>query len=485
MKPDSPEKLDAMFDPSSIAIVGATENIAKWGFGVINSLMIREPDVEIYPVNPGRDEVFGLEAYDDLTKISVEVDLAVIAVPPSVVPEVMEDCVEKGVKIAIVITAGFGETGEEGLKLQEEIAEIAHQGETRVVGPNCMGHFNVHNDLYTSTFMPELTRGKISIISQSGNFGVYMVNKGAEEGFGFSKYITTGNEADLHFEDFLEYLAQDPDTEVIIGYIEELREGRRFLDLASEITKEKPIFLIKAGRTEVGSEAARSHTGAMAGDDSVYESVFRQTGVIRVKTLQDLFDTIKAFQLQPLPKGKGVGIITGGGGFGVLAADACQERGLDVPELSEETLNELDDVLPPRWSHGNPVDMVATGPLTYDCLPALLKDENVDIILAVYSLALAGGWGYDFVPEVKEIANKIVDRAAERERSNFEDFISMAKEFDKPIIGAGLSPFIKGSTLLDEIREKIPTYPSPERAARVVHHMVKYSAYLDEKSDSG
>ncbi len=482
MEFEYPSQINAMFDPDAVAVIGATEDIQKWGFGIINSFMLKEPDADLYLVNPNRDKIFDKKSYDSILDIPADIDLAVITIPAELVPGVVDECQEKGVETVIVISAGFGEAGNEDL--EEEMVEIAKSGGTRLVGPNCMGHFDAHSNLYTARFLPKIKEGNISVISQSGNFGVFIVKEGYQKDFGFSKYITTGNEADLGFVDFLEYLGDDPTTDVIVSYIEEIRDGERFKKIAPKITKEKPLFVLKAGETEAGTKAAASHTGAMAGDDRIYDGVFKQVGAIRVDTLEELFDTLEAMQKHPLPKGKNVGILTGGGGFGVIAADACEKSGLSVPELSEETMEKLDEVLPPRWSKGNPVDMVAAGALTYDCLPPLLKDDNIDIILAPYAFAMAGSAKLrDMIPEMEDEADEYYSEAMDWEDERTDEMIQLIEENDKPVLAAGLPGF--GETFLHEkVRKNFPTYPSPERAAQVLKYLTKYRSFLNrEKED--
>lgn len=478
---DYPDQIDAMFNPEAVAVIGATEDIQKWGFGIINSYLLREPDIDLYLVNPNRDEIFGRKSYDSILDIPDDIDLAVITIPAKIVPDAVDECQEKGVETVIVISAGFSEAGNEDLA--EEMVENARDGGVRIVGPNCMGHFDTSSSLYTARFFPSIGEGNISVISQSGNFGVFIVKEGYKKDFGFSKYITTGNEADLGFVDFLEYLGDDPSTDIIVSYIEEIRDGERFKEVAPKITKDKPLFVLKAGETEAGTKAAASHTGAMAGDDRIYDGVFKQVGAIRVETLEELFDTLEALQKQPLPEGKNVGILTGGGGFGVIAADACEKSGLSVPDLSDETMEKLDEVLPPRWSKGNPVDMVAAGALTYDCLPPLLKDENIDIILAPYALAMSGSAKTrEMIPEVEEEADEFYSEAMEWEDNKTDEVIQLLEEHEKPLLAAGLPGFSETS-LHEKVRKNLPTYPSPERAAQVLKYLTRYRSFLNQEKE--
>ncbi|GAG22113.1 unnamed protein product, partial [marine sediment metagenome] len=254
--------------------------------------------------------------------------------PTDSVPAAVQECVDKGVKAAIIVTAGFRETGEEGSQLESEVLRIARKGGIRIVGPNCMGHFNTAEDLF-SAGPRGIRRGPLALISQSGNFGEYILERGNEKGAAFSKYVSSGNEADLTVEDYLEFFAEDEETKVICAYIEGIKDGRRFFDLARHITKEKPFVVMKVGRTAEAARAVLSHTGSLAGSDAVHDAIFRQCGVIRVEEVDELLDIALALIRQPLPRGKKVGILTAGGGFGAVATDACRRYGLEVPALSE------------------------------------------------------------------------------------------------------------------------------------------------------
>lgn len=484
MTEELPNPLEAFFDPSSIAIVGASGNMEKWGFGVLSQFVTKDPDVEVYPINPNKNEILGMKTYKSIKEVPDGIDLVIIVVSKEAIPDIVESCKNKDVENILIITAGFAEVGEEEREFQEEIVKIAHEGKTRIAGPNSMGHVNVHADLYTTRLMPRLKKGGISIISQSGTFGIHIIRNGSEEGLGFSKYISTGNEADYKFEDYVEYMGKDPDTDIIVGYIEGLRNGRKFLDVAREVTKEKPIFVLKVGRTEEGSEAIDSHTGAMAGENSVYKGMFRQSGVLQARNMPELIGAVKIYNLQPLPKGKGVGILTGGGGFGCLTTDEAIEHGLEVPSLSQGTMGRLNDILPPRWSRGNPVDMAAAyGIKTYECLSALLNDENFDIIIAAQCLGMSSIMNLsDLVPsDYGEEAEKRAKKYKEIERENFEEILSLMKESNKTVVGIG-TPGIANAEdeLTKKIRKEIPMFVSPSVAVGAISLLVEYHEYLSE-----
>ena len=377
----------ALFNPESVAVVGASNSLEKWGGGVFSSVL-RTPSLKrVYAINKNTKEVQGVKTYPSVRDLPEPVDFVAIVIPFIDVLQVVQDCVARGVKVALIITAGLGETGPEGAKLQEEVVSTARKGGLRLVGPNCMGHFNTVNKFSTVRMGLSMDRGEIGVISESGTFAGHILQCGAEMGVGFSKFVSTGNEADLHLEDFLEYLAQDDETRIITAYIEGLREGRRFFRLAKEITKKKPIVVVKVGRTKAGVRSAKSHTSAIAGSDLVYDAMFRQTGVIRTDEVEELFDVASALLRLPLPRGNRVAILTMGGGFGCVASDACERLGLNVAPLSQQTIERLNDILPERWPHSNPVDTVGFGNVIFPCLWPLLEDENIDALLVIGIMA--------------------------------------------------------------------------------------------------
>jgi acetyltransferase len=471
-------QLESIFNPQSVAVIGASGVPGKWGFGVFSRLLLSHAARRLYPVNRQAAEVLGVRAYPDVGSIPGSVELAVIAVPPSAVPQVMRECAAKGVKAAVVITAGFGETGDEGKALENDVLAIARGAGLRFVGPNCMGHFSTATNMFT--FGGESVReGAIACISQSGNFGGYMLRRGSDMGVGFSKFVSTGNEADLHFEDYVEYLAADKDTKVITGYVEGLREPRRFFSLAREVTKRKPIVLIKVGRTPEGAKAAWSHTAALSGEDAVYDAALRQCGVIRVDEVDEMFDVAIALIGQPRPRGRRVAILTGGGGFGVVATDACVKFGLEVPSLLPQTLETLSSRLPERWSHANPVDMVGTNDLSYFCLGTLLKAENVDAVLGVSCVGYPKDVALDELelPAIDEIRRQ-VEFMVNAEEGLVDGLLERMWRYGKPLILAHSAGGQDAPAVLKLKKNNVFVYPSPERAARVLSRLVQYGEYL-------
>jgi acetyl-CoA synthetase (ADP-forming) len=474
----------SLFDPGSVAVIGASNTKGSWGYGIMRHLLDSDRR-KVYPVNPTAKKILGMPAYDNVIKIPGAVDLAVIAVSASKVLQVMQQCVQKGVKTAVVIAGGFAETGKEGGKLEAELVKIARQGDIRFIGPNSMGHADTYSQLITLAWMGEITPGPVALISQSGNMGHRIMLNGMSLGVGFSKFVCGGNEADLHLEDYLEYLAHDKETRIITAYIEGLREGRRFLQLAREITLKKPIVAIKAGGTKESARAAMSHTAALTGSDAVYEAAFKQAGVIRVEDDDDLCDVVTALLHQPLPRRSRAGILTIGGGLGVVAAEAVEREGLEVAHLTPATIEKMNTFLPPRWSHGNPVDMVGISmveyPKIFTTLWVLMEDKNVDAIL----LQAPVGFSTERLSAV--FSQEEMRAFREKEKNNLSLLRKRIGELGKPVLM--VKPAVEYASDPEVFslfrREGIPVYPSPRRAARVLDHLAWYKRYLDTNKENG
>lgn len=481
------QQLDSIFNPGPVAVIGASNTPGKWGFNIFSRVIASAAVRKVYPVNSRARDVLGVPAYPSILDIPGPVELAIIVVPVEAVPLAMRHCVQKGVKAAVVITAGFGEVGEEGKAVEREIVNIARSGGLRFVGPNCMGHFSTASKLFTTGEVGEnaIREGPIACVSQSGNFGGYILRRGAEMGVGFSKFVSTGNEADLHLEDYIEYLAQDEQTKVITTYVEGLRDRRRFFTLAKEVTRRKPIVIMKVGRTPQGAQAAWSHTAALAGEDAVHDAAFRQSGVIRVEEIDEMFDVAVALIGQPRPQGRRVAILTGGGGFGVVATDACVRLGLEMATLPPETLETLDRQLPPRWSHGNPVDMAGTSDMSYFCLGTLLKSPAVDAVLGISCVGYPSGPAPERIED--PVARKLAEHAsamAQAEAGLVDGLVERVWRYGKPLLLAD-APAGRRSPAVLALQEKgIFVYPTPERAAKVLGHLVRYGEYLASTNDS-
>ena len=476
------QHLDYLFNPQSVAVIGASSIPGKWGCDILNLLLTRG-ERKVYPINKNRAEVLGVKAYSSIREAPGPVDFAIITVSAETLPAAMEDCVQKGVKTALVISGGFAEIGVDGAKLEQEVVEIARRGGIRFIGPNCAGHLDTSSELFTAPYLPPMRKGPVAFVSQSGNLGLPVLAMGYEAGLGFSKYVSSGNEADLHFEDYLEYLGQDEETRLIMGYVEGLREGRRFLELSREITKKKPVVIMKVGRTDSGARAACSHTAALSGSDEICDVAFKQSGVIRVEEVRDLVEAALVLLSQPLPRGKRVAVLTVGGGLGVVAADALRRYGLEVPPLSPATMERLDSVLSGRWSRGNPVD--GSGDLSYPGLLPLLEDENIDaVIIAGPVWAPVGFSAFMSTPpwERDNLADldQVLQGVEEESLRNLEVTMQLMKQHQKPVVlSVWVTDDVKSGELYKKLeRNYLTPYPTPDRAAKALARLVEYSEYL-------
>jgi acyl-CoA synthetase (NDP forming) len=477
-RPSTANTWKDLFQPDSVAVIGASNVPGSWGFGIMQRLL-KAKKRRIYPVNPAVSEVMGTTACASVVDIPGPVDLAVIVVSALQVPSLLQECVLKGIRTAIIISGGFSETGEAGRKLETELVNIARQGNLHFVGPNTMGHMDTGSQLSTLPWTDNIPAGPVALLAQSGNMGHRILYNGRSSGIGFGKFVSTGNEADLRLEDYLEYLAKDNDTRIITAYIEGLREGRRFLQLAKEITVSKPIIVIKTGGTEVSARAATSHTGAIAGSNEVYAAAFRQSGVIRVEDDDELCDVASALIYHPLPRNNQIGILSIGGGPGVMAAEACEKEGLVVPPLLPSTIQKLDACLPPRWSQDNPVDMGgvsnAEHPVTFAALQALFEDENVGAILFQAAIALG-------IKHLLKTFNPDEARAVwKTEKKNLAMVARWVREYQKPVFMVRPTPEIFANRKdPDRLRRQgICLYPSLHRAVKVLRHLAWYGQYLD------
>jgi len=377
-----------IFAPQSIAVVGASRNAAQLGTQILHNLRDSGFRGSLYAVNPNATEIDLVPCYPSVRSIEGPVDLAVIAVPAKHVESVVDDCVAKGVRALVVITAGFGETGAAGREAEQRILEKVRAAGMRMVGPNCMGVLNTDANVrmhatFSGIFPP---RGNVAMSSQSGALGLAILDYARTIGIGFSTFISVGNKVDVSGNDLIQYWAEDPNTDVMLLYLESFGNPRKFGEIARRVGRKKPIVAVKAGRSASGARAASSHTGALAQSDAIVRDLFKQAGVIRTDTLEELFDIASLLANQPLPIGRRVAIMTNAGGPGILAADACEASGLSIAALSEETTAALREFLPSAAGFGNPIDMIASAtPEHYArTLKLLLADPNVDSVIIIY-----------------------------------------------------------------------------------------------------
>ena len=474
------KELNALFNPRSVAVVGATDNRGKWGFSTFRSVNTSFQG-DIYPVNTKAKTVFDRQAFARVTDIPGPVDLAVIVVPHDAVLPVMKDCVEKGAKAAVIISAGFQETGEKGRKLQDQVLAEARKGGLRFVGPNCMGTWSASCNLNAFMAPMPVMDGPLAFVTQGGNVGGSILRSANEKGVGFREYVSCGAAADIQIEDYIEYFGNDPSVRIILAYIEGLTDGRRFVEKVSAVTKNKPVIVMKSGTTVAGSRAAMSHSGALAGSDAAYDAAFEASGVIRAQTIGEFLDTAIGFLTQPLPAGDNVAILTGGGSYGVLCADACEASGLNVVELPEHVIEELNQHLPDRWSHGNPVDPAGDRDFGYYLqIPELLLPiEYVDTLLFMGF----GGFsqlGPDFIASGFTVGPMDQSPPTEDEFTHLVDkfladiIISWLKKYNKPVLTTTFGEMSM------QLEYGIYHYASPERAAMVLANLARYRKYLDK-----
>ncbi len=394
--------LKSFFEPSSVAVVGASREPGKLGHEVFRNIIEAGFRGKLYPINPKADEVLGLKCYPSIKDVTDEVELAVIIVPARFVPSVVADCGAKGVKAAIVISGGFGEVGSAGVELERQLMEAAKKANLRVVGPNCQGVNSTSVGLCASWPLVR-TKGPISVISQSGTILAAIACWAEEGGVGVNKLVALGNKCDVDETELLEYLAADEGTKVVALYIEGVRDGRKFLEVAQLAAEKKPILVLKGGRTAKGAEAVVSHTRSLAGKDAVFDAAFKQAGIHRALSVEELYDACKGFAQLPSPKGKNVAIVTSSGGSGILATDACEEFGLNVIELPTDVREGLKEKLPPECILRNPLDLTgsATSQMYDEALAALGRSEEVDSVIVIVG---------DPMPGISEVIAKHLSR---------------------------------------------------------------------------
>ncbi|MCC6460319.1 MAG: bifunctional acetate--CoA ligase family protein/GNAT family N-acetyltransferase [Saprospiraceae bacterium] len=451
--------LDKFFYPKSIAVVGATEKPQKIGFAVLRNLLAGGFKGAVYPVNPKYKSLAGVKCYSRLKDLPAPPDLVVLALPAALTPALMKDCQQAKAECAVVLSAGFKEAGPEGEALFRELRQQASACGVRLVGPNCLGLVTPAIGL-NATFAPTMPPpGRVAFISQSGALGSAILDWAADKKVGFSHFVSIGSMADISFEHLIDYFGSDSRTACILIYMENLANARKFMSAARAFARTKPIVILKAGASVQGARAALSHTGAMAGNDAVYDAAFRRAGVIRVQTIQQLFDCTQALATQPLPAGNRLAIVTNAGGPAILATDALEQRGGTLATLSADTLATLHQLLPAAWSKGNPVDILGDASVEQfrAAVHACLYDPNVDAVLAILTA--------QSVTDAEAIARTVVAESK--------------AVYSKPVYTSwmGLQTVKTGRAILEE--GKVPWYPFPERAVVTFMHMVRYRENLE------
>ncbi len=451
--------LEPFFNPHGVAVIGASRDPYKLGYGVVRNLAEIGYRGPVYPVNPAATHIMGYACYPSVADVPDPVDLAVVIVPAPSVVSVIEQCAERGIGHIIVASGGFGETGPEGRRLEADLAGVARKCGVRIVGPNCNGIIDTYTPISTAFTVGTPRSGDIGLVSQSGALCVVLMNIASHTGNGFSRLVSLGNQVDVSEAEILTSLAGDPHTHVIAAYIEGVVDGRAFMRAAEEAARRKPVVAIKAGHSSGGAKAVTSHTGALAGSAEAYAAAFRQCGVVQVDTMEGLFDCARTLAWQPLPQGNRVALLTNAGGVGILAADALEAAGLRLASLSDETRGALRLILPAAASVDNPVDVLAgSGSGIYAiALNSLLADAAVDAVLVI--VAPPQDW---YLPtSVAEVIAEVASLHA------------------KPVLASmmGLDPVDKALAILSQRR--IPNFAFPERAASPLAAMVTRQQWLE------
>ena len=449
--------LSSIFSPRSVAIIGATEALNSVGRTILENIVKGGFEGQIYPVNPKRDTVLGIQAYPSITAVPVAPDLAVIITPPPTVPGIVKDCGTRGVKGVIIISAGFKEIGAPGVELERQVLAEATKAGIRIVGPNCLGVM-VPGAKLNATFAADMARpGSVGFISQSGALCTAILDWSLKENVGFSAFVSLGSMLDVSWGDLIQHLGDDPNTKSIVMYMESIGDARAFLSAAREVALTKPIIVIKPGRTEAAAKAAASHTGSLTGSDEVLQAAFQRVGVLRVEAISELFDMAEVLAKQPRPKGPRLTIVTNAGGPGVLATDMLIGSGAQLANLSPETMEAFNKILPPTWSHNNPVDIIgdAKPELYAKSLEIAAKDPNTDGILVI-----------------------LTPQAMTDPTATAECLKPYAQIPNKPVIASWMGADIvaKGEDILNAAQ--IPTFKYPDRAAKSFYYMWRYSENL-------
>ncbi|MFQ5979543.1 MAG: acetate--CoA ligase family protein [Candidatus Heimdallarchaeota archaeon] len=470
--------LKFLFNPRSVAIFGASKDFVKWGSIILHNILLGNYTGEIFPINPKYDDIMGLKVFKKIGDVPIQVDLAVIALQSKHIPSLIPECATKGVKVLVVISAGFGEVGPAGRKLQDHIVDLARAHNIRLVGPNGMGIFsaNVQLNALMAPMFPKY--GDVSFISQSGNLGSIAMRWAMERGVGFNKFVSSGNEADLQMPDYIQFLAEDESTKVIAAYIEGIPDGRALAAALAHAAQRKPVVVLKGGKTSAGSRATESHTGSVAlTSPKMLEGVLAQVGVLIAEDLGELFDLVSTLSKQPCPRGKNVGILTVGGGWGVVAADACEKQGLEVASLPQELIEEINKILPSFWSRQNPVDTVGIlGVEVYEKLLELMTSSSAfDGILF-----LGFGFYSNFTkiwsesPYVPKESIDLLDIVIKYEIKIIDKLVELIEKYEKPILVATLATSKEAKSIQHLENHGYRALPNPESAAKAMAKMTQY-----------
>lgn len=458
------EEIDGFFHPKTIAVIGASSKPGKIGYAVLENL--KSYNGKIYPINPKAEKIMGLKCYPDIESVPDTIDMAVIVIRSENTPDTIDKCAKKGVKNIVIISGGFKELGGKYENIEKEVRKRARKYGIRIIGPNCIGVFDPRTGIDT-LFEPKWkaqrpSPGNIAILSQSGTYALILMEWAAVDVLGISKLVSYGNKVDVDEADLLEYLKDEPNTDVIGIYMEGISNGRKFFKVAKEVGKVKPIVILRGGRTEKAKRAVKSHTGFLGGGGRIYEAAFKQAGVFIARNLEDLYDIMKALAKQPPAKGRRIAMVSNGAGLMVQAVDAIEDEEMELAELTEKTKETLREHLSPYTVVDNPVDLTgsATEDDYYFTVKTVLEDPNVDIILVFFVLQNA-----PLEPSVVEKLSQLLPRA---------------KELSKPIIfGAAGGQYTKYVTQEAE-KFGFPMYQIPERSVRAAKALYKWGERLQK-----
>jgi len=450
--------LEKIFNPSSVAVIGASQREGSVGSALMDNLIHSGYPGKIYPVNPRHKSILGISAVRSISEIESTVDLAILATPITTAPELVKECAKARVSGVVIISAGGKESGDVGRELEKKIKMEADHAGIRIIGPNCLGIICSQSKLNASFANKTPLPGKMAFVSQSGAICAAVLDLSLKEQIGFSYFVSIGSMLDVDFGDLIDYLGGDPQVSSIVMYVESLSNFRKFMSAARAVSRVKPIVVLKSGRTQAGASAAASHTGSLAGDDDVYDAAFKRAGIVRAKTFEELFDCAELLAKQPRPRGSGLVIITNAGGPGVMAADALSDYDVKPVSLAPETLRKLDEILPPYWSHRNPVDILG------DASPERYK-RVVEVCL---DAAEVNGLLIMLTPVMMTNPAKVADSLAELLRG---------KPYPVFTCWMGGPDVEKGQDIFN--KAGIPTFDSPERAVRAFMDLHSYSVNLE------
>ncbi len=492
LPPVEPGIVGSFFYPKSVAFVGASGQLGKWGYTLLTNTLGAGFDGDVYLVNPKGGEIAGLPVYPSLADIPGRVDMAVVTIPAEKVPDLIPEMAAKKISSMLLIASGFGETGEEGLRRERALVEKARAHGINIIGPNTMGICNPPAGFFCTGSHVRPGPGSVGVVAQSGNIGVQLLGFAELQGIGIRGFCGSGNEAMITIEDYLEAFEVDPLTRTVMLYVESVKNGRRFYESARRVGRKKPVVLLKGGQTGAGSRAASSHTGAMASDARVFNAACRQAGIVKVEKPMDLLDLSAAFSAVPLPKGNRVGIMTLGGGWGVVTSDLCEHNNLTVPDLTDDLIGAIDKTLPPFWSRGNPVDIVGENDpdIPFFVAEEMMKWDGCD---ALINLGMVGRRHMvsrmaDSIrkadpqspPLLMESVLELLDAFEEK---YMRHLVSLMAKYEKPILGVNILRGEKDKTVysFEGYHPKALFFPTPEQAVQSLARMYEYRQFLERE----